>query len=277
MTLHLFFRKGVMDIVEILGFTGAFLIGLILGLIGGGGSILTVPILVYALSFNPVIATAYSLFVVGSSAAVGAIKNMMKGKVDFKTAFTFAIPAFIAIYLTRAFLIPSVPDELFEVNGFVVTKNLGIMMFFAIVMLFAAIGMIAHNTPRVTQEYKYQPPKLLLIIYSLIIGFVTGAVGAGGGFLIVPTLVIFAKLSMKKAVATSLFIVAINSLIGFTGDMQHTAVEWGFLIPFTSLSIVGIFAGIWLSKFIDGKKLKKVFGWFVLIMGVYIIYKELTR
>jgi uncharacterized membrane protein YfcA len=111
----------------------------------------------------------------------------------------------------------------------------------------------------------------------LIIGFVTGAVGAGGGFLIVPTLVIFAKLSMKKAVATSLFIVAINSLIGFTGDMQHTAVEWGFLIPFTSLSIVGIFAGIWLSKFIDGKKLKKVFGWFVLIMGVYIIYKELTR
>jgi uncharacterized membrane protein YfcA len=266
-----------MDIVEILGFSGAFLIGLILGLIGGGGSILTVPILVYALSFSPVIATAYSLFVVGATATVGAIKNMLKGKVDFKTGFTFAIPAFIAVYLTRAFLIPSVPDQLFEIDDFIVTKNLGIMVFFALVMLVAALGMIVHKVPKDSQGYNHHPSKVLLVIYSLIIGFVTGAVGAGGGFLIVPTLVIFAKLSMKKAVATSLFIVAINSLIGFTGDMQHTAVEWSFLIPFTSLSIVGIFAGIWLSKFMDGKKLKKVFGWFVLIMGVYIIYKELTR
>ena len=264
-----------MEVVEIIGFAGAFLIGLILGLIGGGGSILTVPILVYALSFSPVVATAYSLFIVGSTSTVGAVKNMIKGKVEFKTAFTFAIPAFIAVYITRAFIIPTIPDQLFELGGFMVTKNIAIMVFFAIVMLFAALRMITHKTVINPEEKNCKPTRIVLIIYSLIIGFVTGAVGAGGGFLIVPTLVIFARLPMKRAVATSLFIVAINSLIGFTGDLQHTAIDWNFLIPFSALSMVGIFVGIWLNNFIDGKKLKKGFGWFVLVMGAYIIYKEL--
>ena len=265
-----------MDIVEIFGYAGALSIGLVLGLIGGGGSILTVPILVYALSLNPVIATAYSLFVVGTTSLVGAVKNMIKGRVDFKTAIIFAIPAFTAVYLTRAFLIPAIPDELFQVGDFMVTKNLTIMLFFAFIMLLASVTMIRNNKQQLDTKAK-KINLLLLIAQGFFIGLVTGMIGAGGGFLIIPALVLLAKLPMKRAVATSLFIIAINSLIGFLGDVQTYDIDWTFLLLFTSISIVGIFIGIWLNKFIDGKKLKKGFGWFVLVMGIYIIYKEIAK
>ncbi|KEZ94129.1 sulfite exporter TauE/SafE family protein [Nonlabens ulvanivorans] len=265
-----------MEIIEILGFIGALLIGLVLGLIGGGGSILTVPILVYALTLNPVLATAYSLFVVGATSLVGAIKNMMKGMVDFKTAIIFAIPAFIAVYLTRAYLIPAIPDELFTVSGIVITKNLAIMLFFAVIMLLASISMIRNNRKESDEDSVITYNYPLIILEGLVVGTITGIVGAGGGFLIIPALVLLAKLPMKKAVATSLFIIAIKSLIGFLGDVKNLEIDWSFLLPFTALSIIGIFLGIWLNKFIDGKKLKKAFGWFVLVMGIYIIYKELV-
>ncbi|WP_405349744.1 sulfite exporter TauE/SafE family protein [Nonlabens sp. Asnod3-H03] len=265
-----------MEIIEILGFIGALLIGLVLGLIGGGGSILTVPILVYALTLNPVLATAYSLFVVGATSLVGAIKNMMKGMVDFKTAIIFAIPAFIAVYLTRAYLIPAIPDELFTVSGIVITKNLAIMLFFAVIMLLASISMIRNNRKESDEDSVITYNYPLIIVEGLVVGTITGIVGAGGGFLIIPALVLLAKLPMKKAVATSLFIIAIKSLIGFLGDVKNLEIDWSFLLPFTALSIIGIFLGIWLNKFIDGKKLKKAFGWFVLVMGIYIIYKELV-
>ena len=263
-----------MELVDILGFVGAIGIGIVLGLIGGGGSILTVPILVYALALNPVLATAYSLFVVGSTSFIGALKNMSKGMVDYKTAIIFSIPAFIAVYLTRAYLIPFIPENIAEVSGFVVTKNLAIMLFFAIIMLIAAISMIKSNkkVEEIDQPISYNYP--LIVIEGIVVGTITGIVGAGGGFLIIPALVVFAKLPMKKAVATSLLIIAIKSLIGFLGDVQNLEIDLTFLLTFTAFSIAGIFLGIWLNKFIDGKKLKKGFGWFVLIMGIYIIYKE---
>jgi uncharacterized protein len=266
-----------MEIVEILGYIGALLIGIVLGLIGGGGSILTVPIMVYALSLNPVIATAYSLFVVGATSLIGAFKNMMKGMVDFKTAIIFAIPAFIAVYLTRAFLIPAIPEELFRVGDFTVTKDLAIMLFFAIIMLLASVSMIRNKRKETDEETKVTYNYPLIIVEGLVVGAITGIVGAGGGFLIIPALVLLAKLPMKKAVATSLLIIAIKSLIGFIGDVQAYHIDWQFLLIFTGISIVGIFIGIWLNKFIDGKKLKKGFGWFVLVMGIYIIYKEFAK
>jgi hypothetical protein len=266
-----------MELVEILGYAGALLIGLVLGLIGGGGSILTVPILVYALSLNPVIGTAYSLFIVGATSLVGAVKNLMKGMVDIKTAIIFAIPAFIAVYLTRAFLIPAIPDELFQIGDFLVTKNLAIMLFFAIIMLLASVSMIRDKRKETDEETKITYNYPLIIIEGIVVGTITGIVGAGGGFLIIPALVLLAKLPMKKAVATSLLIIAIKSLIGFIGDVQNLDIDWPFLLSFTGISVIGIFVGIWLNKFIDGKKLKKAFGWFVLLMGIYIIYKELAN
>lgn len=267
-----------MEILDILGYFGALVIGLVLGLIGGGGSILTVPVLVYLLMEDPVTATAYSLFVVGTASLVGAIRNMQKGLVDLRTAIVFAIPAFIAVYATRKYAVPAIPDSLFTIADFEVTKDIGIMLFFALIMLLASYSMIKDKKKELEGEeveIKYNYP--LIIIEGVVVGFLTGIVGAGGGFLIIPALVLLAKLPMKKAVATSLLIIAVKSLIGFLGDVQNIEIEWSFLGIFTALSVAGIFIGIWLNKFINGAKLKKGFGWFVLIMGLYIVYKEFTH
>ena len=267
-----------MDVNLILGYVGALFIGVILGLIGGGGSILTVPVLVYLLYMNPIIATAYSLFIVGVSSLFGAIKNIQKGLVDFRTAIVFSIPAFIAVYSTRKFIVPRIPEKLFSVGDYEVTRDVGIMVFFAMIMLLASISMIFIKKEDVNEEetiVKYNYP--MITIEGLVVGIITGLIGAGGGFLIIPALVLLAKLPMKKAVATSLLIIAIKSLIGFIGDIENLEIDWNFLLTFTSISVVGMFIGIYLNKFIDGKKLKKAFGWFVFIMGIYIIIKEFTR
>lgn len=258
----------------ILGYIGALFVGLTLGLLGGGGSILTVPILVYLLAINPVLATAYSLFVVGTTSLVGAVRNMTKGMVDFKIAFVFAIPSFIAVYLTRRYLLPAIPDIIFTMEGFVMTKDLAIMLFFALIMLAASYSMIkGRKEGTVSKSKKVNLP--LIFLEGIVVGMLTGIVGAGGGFLIIPALVLFANLPMKRAVATSLLIIAAKSLIGFLGDVQTLEIEWPFLLTFSGLSIVGIFIGIYLNKYFNGKSLKKAFGWFVLIMGIYIILKEL--
>ena len=266
-----------MEIIEIIGYLCALMVGVVLGLIGGGGSILTVPVLVYLFSLSPIVATGYSLFVVGTAALFGAIRNMKKKLVDFKTAFIFATPAFISVYLTRRFVLPAIPENLFEWNGFIFTKEIAIMLFFAIVMLAASITMIVNKRPEPKSGEKISYNYPLIIIQGIFLGFVTGAVGAGGGFLIIPALVLLAKLPMKKAVATSLLIIAVNSLIGFTGDIANLDIDWKFLLIFTSIAVVGIFIGIKLNTFIDGKKLKKGFGWFVLLMGIYIIFKEFSN
>lgn len=264
-----------MDITQILGYLGAFIVGFILGLIGAGGSILTVPIMVYIIGINPVTATAYSLFVVGTTSLVGAVQNLRKKLVDIKTAIIFAIPAFIAVYLTRLYLVPAIPEQVFSAGDLIITKDQFIMVFFAVIMLLAAFSMIRDKKSNYSEEQtiKYNFP--LIAIEGILVGILTGIVGAGGGFLIIPALVLLAKLPMKKAVGTSLLIIAAKSLIGFLGDLVNTDINWLFMITFTSLSILGIFAGMYVSKFISGKKLKKAFGWFVFTMAFYIIYKEL--
>ena len=263
--------------MEVLGYIGALMVGVVLGLIGGGGSILTVPILVYLIGLNPIVGTAYSLFVVGVTSTIGAYKNFKKGLVDVKTAIIFAIPAFIAVYLTRLFLVPKIPDVVCSLNGFNVTNTIFIMVLFALVMLLASFSMIfkKHSTDdtNIPEAITYNFP--LIGIEGFVVGVLTGLVGAGGGFLIIPALVLLAKLPMKKAVGTSLFIIAIKSLIGFLGDLSNIDIDWSFLITFTFISVLGIILGIYLSKFISGKKLKKGFGWFTLVMSFYIIYKEL--
>ncbi|MBI6115420.1 sulfite exporter TauE/SafE family protein [Salegentibacter maritimus] len=262
--------------MEILGYFGALIIGVVLGLIGGGGSILTVPVLVYLLAVNPVTATAYSLFVVGTSALVGALKNMQKKLVDFRTAIVFSIPAFIGVYATRKYIVPAIPESLFSIGDFEITKNIGIMLFFAIIMILASVSMIRENRKKRSEPVAVSYNYPLIIIEGIVVGVLTGIVGAGGGFLIIPALVLLAKLPMKKAVATSLLIIAIKSLIGFIGDVQNMNINWAFLAIFTGLSMIGMFIGIYLNKFIDGKKLKKGFGWFVLLMGIYIIWAEIS-
>ncbi len=269
-----------MSLIEIIGFAGAALIGISLGLIGGGGSILTVPVLVYLLSVEPVLATAYSLFIVGISSLIGGINYARKGLVDFKTGIVFTIPAFIAVYLTRLFLVPALPDNWFNIGDIAVTKDVGILLLFAFLMIFASYSMIRGKkkpeVEEVTEDVKPHFNIPMIILEGTVVGVLTGLVGAGGGFLIIPALVLFAKLPMKMAVGTSLLIIAAKSLIGFIGDIQaDQPIDWTFLLIFSSISVIGIFAGSYLSTFIEGAKLKKGFGWFVLVMGTFMIVKEL--
>ena len=264
--------------MEIVGYILAVLAGISLGLIGSGGSILTVPILVYVMGIDPALATAYSLFIVGSTALVGGVQSAIRKKVDFKTVVIFGIPAIATVYAVRMWLVPLIPAELFSIGPLVITKPIALMLLFAVVMILASISMIKPYKQEgpVDEDapIKYNYPMILL--KGVSIGLLTGLVGAGGGFLIIPALVILARMPMKVAVGTSLFIIAANSLIGFIGDLQGSEViDWRLLATFTAFAVAGIFIGNWLSQKVPGSKLKKAFGWFILVMGVYIIIKEL--
>ncbi len=261
--------------MEIIGFIASVVIGISLGLIGGGGSILTVPVLVYLFGMDAVVATAYSLFIVGVTSAVGSFSYFRKGLVNVKTAIVFGIPSIVAVFLTRAYIVPAIPNELLTWNSWVITKSMAFMILFAILMLFASVSMI--RKPRAQQSI--QPEKQsfnypVILIEGLVVGALTGLVGAGGGFLIIPALVILSKLPMKEAVGTSLVIIAAKSIIGFFGESPDTIIDYFFLLKITLFAVIGIFIGMALSKRVDGSKLKPAFGWFVLVMGIYIILKE---
>ena len=258
--------------MEILGYVGALFIGLVLGLTGGGGSILTVPILVYLMSINPVTATAYSLFIVGTTSTFGAIQNYRKNLVDIKNGFIFAIPSFIAVYLTRKFIVPRIPEIIIE-SPILITKETFLMLFFAVIMVFGALSVLKKKSQNTNSEEKRN--LFLIGIQTFTIGIIIGLVGAGGGFLIIPSLILFAKLPMRKAVGTSLFIIAMNSLVGFIGDVQNLEIDWIFLLTFSAISVVGIFIGMYLTKYTNESQLKKIFAYFVLVMAAIILLKEM--
>ena len=280
--------------MDLFGYMCAVLIGLIMGLAGGGGSVLGVPIFAYIFGMDAVYATAYSLFVVGLTAGVGAITNARKGQIDVHTGIVFAIPAFIAVYLTRAFVIPWIPETICTIGSFTLSKDLGIMLLFALVMFVAGYFMVKSKKQKRLKQvdpndtvldelgleeddiqivYKYKK----IILEGFVIGVLTGLVGAGGGFVIVPALVLLANLPMKKAIGTSLMIICIKSLIGFIGDIQNLEIDWGFLALFSGLTIIGILVGSYFSNYIDGKVLKKGFGWFVIVMAISILVAELIQ
>ena len=267
-------KEYFMEIIEIFGYISALIIGISLGLIGGGGSILAVPVLAYLFSVNEKVATAYSLFIIGSSALVGGLKQHFKGLVDWRTATVFGIPAIVGVSIVRHYVVPAVPDILFNIGDFEFTRRMGMFGFFALLMIPAAFSMLKEREEKVTTgavAYNY----LFIIIEGLIVGAITGMIGAGGGFLIIPALVILANVEMKIAVATSLIIIAFKSLMGFfLGDVFTMEIDWQFLAIFTSISLVGIFIGSYLGNFIDGKKLKKGFGYFIFVMALFIFYME---
>lgn len=261
--------------MDIAGYLASVLIGVSLGLIGGGGSILTVPVLVYLFGIDAFLATAYSLFIVGSTSIVGSISYFKKELVNIKTVIVFGIPSIVSVFLTRAFIVPIIPQELFNIGSFTLTKGMLLMLFFAILMLFASYSMIKKGKDEgyLSSEMPVAST-FLIIIQGLLVGSVTGLVGAGGGFLIIPALVNLLRLEMKIAIGTSLLIIALNSLFGFTISATHISVDWIFLFKILALAIIGVLIGSFISQKIDGKKLKPAFGWFVLVMGIFIIIKE---
>jgi uncharacterized protein len=262
--------------MEIVGYIASLLIGISLGLIGGGGSILTVPVLVYLFGLQPLVATSYSLFVVGSTSLIGAINSFKKGLVNVKAALLFGSASIATVFITRKFFVPAIPKNIFTINGIDITESLVVMVLFAFLMLLSSISMIKSKTTEADQSECKDCFRLTKLMgYGIAIGIVTGLLGAGGGFLLIPALVFLLKLPMKKAVGTSLMIIALNSLIGFTGDLGHFSIDWFFLLKITAIAVTGILIGGVIGKKLHGDKLKKSFGWFVLTMGIYILLKEL--
>jgi uncharacterized membrane protein YfcA len=261
--------------MEITGYIASIIIGITLGLIGGGGSILTVPVLVYLFSVDAVLATTYSLFIVGTTSVVGSISYFKKDLVNIKTAIIFGIPSIISVYFTRAFILPAIPQNIITIGNFFITKSILLMLLFSALMIFASFSMIKKNK-QVDQQFndaKYIST-ILIIMQGILIGLVTGLIGAGGGFLIIPALSTLLRMEIKNAIGTSLLIIAFNSLFGFAISAIHFSIDWFFLLKILTLAITGVLLGSYLSRNIDGKKLKPAFGWFVLVMGIYIIIKE---
>jgi uncharacterized protein len=263
--------------MQLTGYILAVLIGLSLGLIGGGGSILTVPVLVYLMLVDPVLATTYSLFIVGFTSLVGGTKAYINKQVDFRSVSLFGIPSILTVFIARHFILPAIPEQIFTIGSIDVHKGSLLMMVFALLMLVAAISMMRnHDDDKTTDQlFNSQDKTFSLLIPGLFIGLITGLLGAGGGFLIIPALVLFIKLPMKTAVGTSLLIIAINSLFGFVFSIGHFAINWTLLFSFTALAIAGVFIGSRIAESMDGNALKKWFGWFVLAMSIYILIKEI--
>lgn len=262
--------------MEIFGYIASVFIGISLGLIGGGGSILTVPVLVYLFGIDAFLATEYSLFIVGISSLVGSVSYFKKGLVDLKTAFLFGTPSIISIFLTRNFLLPLIPDEVVKLGNFLITKDIFLLLVFAGLMIIASYKMIQERVELKIEKVRLQNNDTLLAAgEGSVVGILTGLVGAGGGFMIIPALVNLLKTPMKVAIGTSLVIISLNSLIGFFSSINHIRIDWNLLGRISAIAIVGIIIGSQLSKKIDGKKLKPAFGWFILVMGIYIMIKEL--
>lgn len=258
---------------ELMGYIAALLIGLSLGLIGGGGSILTVPVLVYLFGIQPLLAISYSLFVVGLTSLIGAFNSYRKGFVHLRTVFLFGITSIIVIVLTRRFLLPVIPPA-FSVGGIRVELGSLTMVAFALLMLLSSYSMIkGKGTPVEVAHHSHS--YLKLAAFGIVVGLITGFLGAGGGFVLIPALVVMLGMPMKTAVGTSLLIIALNSLVGFAADAGTYHTNWKLLTIISLIAILGVILGGALSLRIRGDKLKKGFGWFVLMMALYVLVKEL--
>lgn len=264
--------------MQYLGYIASILMGIILGVMGGGGSILTVPILVYLFALSPLVATGYSLFVVGTAALIGSIMYVRNKDVDFQAGLAFALPSVIGVNISRGLIIPNIPDAIVQFDSFVLTKEILIMTTFAALMIAASYSMIKKQQDQ-KQITKQSFVKFAWIaLQGLIVGTIAGFVGAGGGFLIIPALVLMAGLTMRKAVGTSLVIIAIQSLLGFAGDLSRGfMVDWSILLVVTAFSVIGIAIGFSIVHKIKEQKLKITFGWFILMMGIFIFVEQLSR
>ena len=266
-------------IVDFVAYILALFVGVTLGLVGAGGSILTLPILVKVVGIEPKHATTYSLFIVGFTALIGAINYYRKDSLHLKTAAIFCVPSLMIVLVMRRILMPMLPIDLYEFDNFILKTNTVIILIFASIMILAATSMIrgkqkdTDNQDITNIDFNYRA----IFFQGIIIGFLTGLVGAGGGFLIVPSLGRFAKLPIRLTIGTSLVIITVNSLLGFVTDLVAIdfPIEWDFLLIFSAIAGCGIFIGMYIGNFIKATQLKKIFGWFVLAMAIYLLSKEI--
>ncbi|MEN5378646.1 sulfite exporter TauE/SafE family protein [Sphingobacterium kitahiroshimense] len=261
--------------MEIIGYTLSIFIGITLGLIGAGGSILTVPVLVYLFHIHPTLATSYSLFIVGSTSFIGSFIKTKEKCVNFRATLYFGISSVIVVLLVRKVLLVHIPEVILEINHYQLTKSTLTMISFATLMLGSSWSMIKNKKIQSSPQHPVKQHIIKMIAWGIGIGLVTGFLGAGGGFLIIPALVILLHMPIRIAIGTSLSIITINSLIGFLGDIDHITIDWNFLFKLLTITTLGVGIGNQLQKKIQTDHLKPIFGWFIFIVGIYILIKEL--
>ena len=262
---------------ELITYAASLFVGLSLGMIGAGGSILTVPVFIFVLKIDPLTSSIYSMFIVGISGLAGGLKYIFNKLVDIRTTIVFGIPSVTGVLIARKLIFPSIPDQIFSMGGFVVSKKILFMLCISALMLMASIRMLS------TASLKVAPPSVdtkvktgFLIIQGFIVGIITGLFGIGGGFLIVPALYFWSRLPMKKAVGTTLLIIAMNSLFSFSTSYSAALINWNLLTRFSLGAIIGILIGTRIAEKISGDYLKKIFGWFVMAISFYIVIKQFT-
>ena len=263
----------------IVGLLASFFMGTVLSFLGAGGSILTLPILVYLFQIDIIQATTYSLLLVGLTAVFGCVASFKDKLIDFKTGIIFGIPSIIGVVLARKIVLPFLPDQIL-VGNFILEKSFLIMILFAVLMLVSSSLMIRDRKPVLskTNNKNAYERNIIIILEGLIVGQLTGFVGAGGGFLIIPALVLLTGLSMNIAVATSLFIIAIKSLMGYLSDLiDGFQTDWMFVFYVCVFTLIGVFFGRILSKRVSDKQTKKLFGYMTLIISIIIIGEQIIR
>jgi len=257
--------------MEIIGYIGAFLMGIVLGAIGSGGSILTVPLLVYLFNVTPTIATGYSLLIVGITAFIGAIRYYTKGMIDIRSATIFAIPSIAMTYITRAYIMPNIPDNILGID-----RDSSIMFLFAALMIVSAFMMYKDSHFSNKRNVDISHPKFLIILEGIVVGFITGLLGAGGGFLIMPALVLLMKMPISMAIGSSLFIISLKSLIGFVGDLQSgIIIQMPMILYFIICTVIGMIIA---TKYFSSKKdmlRQKFFAIFTALVAIFIVLKEI--
>jgi len=274
-----------MSVLILAGYLSSLFMGLVLGAIGGGGSILTVPILIYLFGMTAWSSTAHSLVVVGITAFAGAILAYQRKDIDLVKVWIFGLPGIVGVFVVRAWLMPALPVYV-TLGSYSFERGSLVLTVFVALMLATSLGMIFSSSKQketssvakdknVAKNKKKSPAILLLLFEGLLVGVVTGFVGAGGGFLIVPALVKFAKLPMKLAIGTSLGIIALKSLVGILGEFANLlTLDWPLLGIVSILAIFGMWIGTFIREKIRADLLKKSFGYFVLLMALLIAWQE---
>jgi uncharacterized membrane protein YfcA len=231
-------------------------VGVALGMLGGGGSILTVPLLVYVAGLDAKEAIATSLFVVGVTSAVGAFSHARAGRVRWRTGLLFGAAGMAGAYAGGR-VAEYLPGSL-------------LLVAFGLMMLATAVAMLrGRRAPEGTVHTEL--PLLHVGLHGVVVGVVTGLVGAGGGFLVVPALVLLGGLPMGAAVGTSLVVIAMKSAAGLAGYLHSVQIDWGLALAVTAAAVLGSVLGGRLVGRVDPDVLRRAFGWFVVVMGVFVL------
>lgn len=260
----------------IIGYFAAICIGLALGLIGGGGSILTVPVLVYLFNVSPLEATSYSLFIVGITSLSGLWPRVKKNQIDKASIVFFGLSSLLTVFLIRNYVIPTLPKAL-KVFSLNIDTGTMLMVLFALLMLLAAFSMLFLKDIAAGKLKSTKVSPFYLLLYGVGSGLITGLLGAGGGFLIIPVLTFFCRLPMKTAIGTSLFIITINALMGFGTDLMNSNPDWKLLLTIGATAVAGMWLGNRWSDRFSGQQLKRGFGWFVLGMAIFLLFDNLLH